>query len=599
MAEISDYITKGRRHEGYHKTVELYHSVKRHAQGDKQIELITERRPSESDDIKAYREKILVAITKGEGVGLVINALGKIRRSSDWMIKYPQETNNINDKETLEQYCEKNFPFYQSVTYWAFTALLKEYVTDANAVILVTPLVKVKSASDYLKPVCLIFNSPDVYELTDDEALLKSSEKAYFDTDDQKWKGNVYYHVTTEKITRLAETKGGKALSNTLEIEHKFGVLPIVKTKGIYSEIIGNTPIFESRLSPMIPRLDEFMREYSDCQSEIVQHLNSRFWTTFTQDCTTCMFDGMSTGKIKKGNKNVVCPDCGGSTKIVQSPYKTMVARAPKTNMGEQKVSGTDLAGFITYDTAIVKIQMERLDAHMYKAFCAIAMQHLYQMPLNTSGYKKELDMDESITFITNVAEDMINVLDKIYFFINEWRYADHITNVEKRRKMLPTIPVPQRFDIISTDYLMQELGKAKTANINPLIIRTMEAEIISKKFGTEPEIRDALVNVLELDPLPSYSVDEKLSMLQSNGITEEDFIISCNIQSFVKRAKEEDEKFYEKKFEDKMDKMKEFAQEIMSAEKEEIITETVDPLTGLPLPTNGKPEPIIADDTE
>lgn len=573
--DINDYIFKGKRHEAYLKTVELYERVKRHAQGKKQIDLITERRPSESDDIKSYREKIFVAITKGEGVGLVLNALGKIRRSSDWMIKYPAVETSIKDEETLDAYCEKNFPYFQSVTFWAFSVLLKEYITDANAVVLVTPLVIPKTesgepdTSSFLRPVPLIFNSDNVYELTEDFALLKSTEKAFYNPSTRKWEGNVYYHVTPQTVSRIEETNN-KTLTTTIEFTHNFGVLPIAKTKGIYCDIVGNTPVYESRIMPMIPRLDEFVREYSDMQSEVVQHLNSEKWTFITQDCQRCMMDGVATGKVKKNNKNVVCPDCNGTGRVIQSPYKTSVVRSSKKNMGEQDVP-IPPSGYVQKNTDIVKVQQERLDQHMYKAFCAIAMQHLFQMPLNVSGYKKELDMDESITFITNVAEDIVNVLDKVYYFTNEWRYSDAVPNEKKRRSQLPVINVPQRFDIISTDYLGEELAKAKTNKFNPLIIRTMEVELISKKFANNPELRDELMNLLELDPLPYYTVDEKNAMLQSNGITEEDYIISCNIQSFVKRGFEENNNFFTLPYSERYDKMKEYAQEIIKAEKEEM----------------------------
>ena len=64
IIDISQYHTGGKRHQFYAETVKQYHSIKTHALGEFPKELISERRPGESETIKKYREKIYVPKTQ-------------------------------------------------------------------------------------------------------------------------------------------------------------------------------------------------------------------------------------------------------------------------------------------------------------------------------------------------------------------------------------------------------------------------------------------------------------------------------------------------------------------------------------------------------
>lgn len=74
------------------------------------------------------------------------------------------------------------------------------------------------------------------------------------------------------------------------------------------------------------------------------------------------------------------------------------------------------------------------------------------------------------------------------------------------------------------------------------------------------------------------------MSRLSNKGITEEAYIISSNIQDFVRRAIEEDPQFAEKEVKDQRAKMLEYAEEVQEAN--EVQVEEID--TGLD--ENGQP---------
>lgn len=569
---LEPYLHKGKKHPAYDKTVEFYNELKIHANGEFPAKEIKERRPGEPENTHKYREKLYTAITKGEGVGLVINALSKIRRSADWVVKFdPEKVNSkIKEGEAPEDYINKNFGKSTSITNWCFSTLLKEYAIDANGVILVAPQDEIKEASEYLKPLPMIFNSDRVYEVNDEWALLKSDEHSFYNETSKRWEGDVFYVVDKEEIVRIEQDKDRNYVA-TSQVKNRTGYLPIITMEGLYFDSLGTKPLWESRLQAMAPRLKEFVREYNDNQAEVVQHIFSEKYSFVTQDCSKCK----GVGEAKKNGKNVVCPDCRGSGKILTSPFNaTYAVRSAKTNMGEQQVPNPPV-GYVEKNTEIVKIQDERCEKHMYKAFCAVALQHLFQMPLNTSGYKKELDMDESITTVHNVAEDLVRILDHIIRITIDWRYSELIPDEKQRDQLRPFIPVPEKFDIISTDYMMEEVNKARTSALNPAIINQMEREIASKKFYSDPLTKDTVLNILDLDPLPGYNAEQKMTLFNDGITSETDYIISTYIQQFVRRAVREHAKteggFLNKEFEEKMKILEGYAKEVLSKQKKAI----------------------------
>ncbi len=162
---LEPYFTGKKKHKGYDDAKKLYDALRIHANGEYPGEIIDERRPSESDKIKAYRKKIFIPVTK-ETMTNVITSLSKIRRSSDWSVKFNKENQpaSIPDDETLEAYTTKNFPYYKSFEAWVFSVLLKSYLIDANALIVIAPINAEIKEGEYLKPYPIIYHADQVIE---------------------------------------------------------------------------------------------------------------------------------------------------------------------------------------------------------------------------------------------------------------------------------------------------------------------------------------------------------------------------------------------------------------------------------------------------
>ncbi len=97
-------------------------------------------------------------------------------------------------------------------------------------------------------------------------------------------------------------------------------------------------------------------------------------------------------------------------------------------------------------------------------------------------------------------------------------------------------------------------------------MLSAMEVDYSGKRFNTEPEVRDMVMLVLTLDPLPNINDDDKMTRLSNKGITQETYIISSNIQAFVQRAIDEDDGFPGLKLEEQRTILIAYAQEQLQA---------------------------------
>ncbi len=572
---LKEYVLHGKRHKAYDETVKIMQRMKFHADGERPMDhqisnpldkdnpgnLINARRPSESETIKVYRNSIFVSITESV-VSKIISSLSKIRKSQDWSIKYDtsKASKKLEDGETLSDYCEKKFPYFTSVTNWIFNVCLKYYLVDPNAVCVMMPLTTEVKETEFLKPWNFIYTSDQVLEYVhDDYCIVKSTDRAtYADSSGKKFfDGEIYFVITTEEIQRWEQTDSSKNFNMAVQYKHGLGRFPAFKLGGMFYKAMDTAFIFKSRINAIVPRLNEATREYSDLQAEVVQHVHSESAIFTSNDCNDCKGFGVIPGV--NGAKERPCQKCNGMGKVITSPFSNIMVKPAKP--GELAPPWPPKV-YIQKQVEIVKIQDERIDKHIWQALSAINMEFLAQTPLSQSGVAKEVDKDELNNFVSAIAEDIVAIMDKIYFFVNEYRNRIRIPNTQERTDQLPVIAVPQKFDLLNPNYLIDEIDKAKKGVLNPVIIKALEQEYANKKFIHDDEIGQELKLVLTLDPFPGFSTDEKSSMLMNKGMTQTDYIISCYIQPFVTRAVEEVEGFIDKELKDQQAIMNQYAAE-------------------------------------
>src|SRR4026208_624962 len=74
----------------YERSVEKADAMLVHADGKYPCKLLDNRRPNEPEEVMSYRKTIFVPKTKPY-FSKIVSSLQKVRRSSDWSIKYEGE----------------------------------------------------------------------------------------------------------------------------------------------------------------------------------------------------------------------------------------------------------------------------------------------------------------------------------------------------------------------------------------------------------------------------------------------------------------------------------------------------------------------------
>jgi len=563
---LKPYFIGNKKHAGYDETVKLYEGIRVHADGEYPKDLIEKARPNESERIKEYRKSIYQSITK-DPVKRVMASLTKIRRSMDWSVDHPTEAypDKIPERERLATYIEKNMPIGYTMENWLFSIGLKNSLLDPNAICYIGVANMDAQKGEYLKPFPIIYNSPRVIEFIPHKLLIIRTDK------DEKESENTTtgvhgaeFMVVNDMVVQTWRLDGDK-YKKVFEWKHNLGVLPAFRLGGLYLKTMKGVVVNESRINAMVPRLNDAAREYSDVQASVVQHLYPQKWVYATEKCPTCKDKaGISTGFVNDPKKSgkITCPNCNGNLTVPSSPYLNMVVRPSNAGLDEAPAP-LPPGGFLTMPTDIVELQDKRVDAHLFKALASVNMQFLDQTPLNISGKGKEVDRDELNNFVYSVAEDLVRIADQVYYIAGEYRHKTAVPNEDKRMELLPNIKVPEKYDLLSSNYLTEEIKQNKDAGVNPVILGELEREFAAKKFYQDASVREFVTATIELDPLAGVSEEDKMIRLSNGGIKRLDYIISSNITALVREAMD-DKTFILGTRAEKVAKIKELATSMM-----------------------------------
>lgn len=580
--EVADIVKGNKKSPIHEQALKMLNEMRCHLDGEYPQHLIDEARPNEALEIKVQRKKVWQPITK-EKTSPVLTALGKIRRSPDWAIDYDycegytSAAAKVRTGELPKDYLEYNFPGgYTSFTNWIFQVGLRANLTDANGLVLWMPKDKNLLTTDYLKPIPIVFYTDRILSyVVDDHCILRSYETITVSNGNgTTTEKELFMLVTDSQIEYYyIDIKGNVINVPDMTYVHGLGYMPIVGFRGLHRLTTGNYNLLESRIYPVVPRLNEMAREYSDQQANITLHLFPQRWEYQSETCKNCIdtVTGVSLGKIKdpaNTKKFIKCPVCNGTTqKSNVGPYQKFIVRPAKTTMGETAAPIPPFGYDTTLNADVIKLVDERIEKHGYYALCALNMQFLDKTPVAQSGVAKEVDRDELNNFIYTVAEDVVAFMDDSHKIIIDYRYKVSIPDDKVRYELLPYIQVPQDYSILGSVYYADALKSAREAKMSPLVIAELETDYIKKAFYNDETIAELYELINDLDPMPGMSVDEKMAIYQNGGTTKELYIISCNITPFVKRAVEGYDNIHEYENlsrEDKMKPLYEYANELM-----------------------------------
>lgn len=576
---IKPYFSGRKKYSNYYKALDLYYHMSFHFDGyfmhiasrDEQMafqynqkdemsgnpyftRLIDMRRPSESDTIKIYRRDIYLPETMSPCFK-VYNALRKIVKAPDWKIDYSKALKpaKIANGEYLEDYCEFDYPEFNSVENWFYTYGMRKMLMDANALVYVLPIDFDVQPNEYFRPIAQVVNCKNLYDYKENEyAIFKlDCEWKYKDGKNLERKGTVLGIITKEGYweARQRNVKGEFDLVEVMKYETPMEYLPAFLTGGVVKNYSKDKTLYNSFLSPMLPGLDGMARAISDEDAEWVQHVFSTMWYFSSQDCRACMGTGYVNGK---GKNPITCSQCNGTGGAPKSPYRDIVL---KTGTFDSDKQPTPPAGYVQKDTKIAEIFVDRIKNKKFEALASVSMEFLSDIPLNTSGTSKAYDRQELDNFTYSVAYHSVeNVIKNIYYFINEFRYSKVIPNADEREKMLPIIPVPANYDLLNSGAIISQLDSAKKAGLDPEIIDKYEMELLAKEFPDDTDLRDKMMLKKTLDPFPRLDVKDLNDLLLGGSVEKRDVIVSNYLHSFIEQALFEHKDFIDLPF----DKQKE-----------------------------------------
>ena len=525
--------------------------------------LIGARRPSESEQIMSYRSTMYLPESKSP-CHKVANSLRKITEANNWQPDYKDVklSTGIADNETLEEYCEKNFPEFDSVKNWFSTYAFNNMLVDSNALVYVLPKEFEIEPNEYYKPVATIISCDNVFAYKENEYAIFKVDREYEFKSGNKWIKGLCLGVITKDGYREAQQKDSKMNFDLIDVMNfTLTELPAWIMGGSIKKKNSDATLYNSFLAPMLPGLDGMAIAISDEDAEWVQHVYSTMWYFSQQDCNHCQ----GSGKVKKkGGQTIDCTVCNGQGNSPKSPMRDLVIKP--SAIGDTTVP-TPPAGYIQKSTEIVKVFVERINKKEHRALSSLNMEFLAEAPLVGSGLSKQYDRQELNIFVSGVARHCIkNVLAPVYYFINEFRYMEMVKDVTKREAMLPKLHVPDDFDLITNDVLEDQLQKAALSKLDPEIIDEMEMEYIAKNFPNNPELREKLVLKKKLDPFPRMTYDEKSTLLLNKSVDMVDVVLSNYLNSFIEQALFEVPNFCDLKLDKQKEKVMEYANEKMKS---------------------------------
>lgn len=164
-----------------------------------------------------------------------------------------------------------------------------------------------------------------------------------------------------------------------------------------------DTPgVFRSFLDGAVDWWDEALIEYSDKQAALKMHVYPEKWM-YGAVCNQCH----GAGKLSGFGSPKTCVACGGEG-MATGPFSVMHVRPPKAHEPPPPLPP---AGYIQKDLSAVEFLARDVNENLRRGLAAIHFEHLFDVPLNQSGYAKEIDRAETDAFLYKVLRHAVRGL--------------------------------------------------------------------------------------------------------------------------------------------------------------------------------------------
>lgn len=539
------------KHECFHKACEIHETLEIHSKGEKPVKLLKKARPNEATKYQLWREERWTPVTKTY-FQKAITTLSKIRKAEDWNYGFKEETNAFIKKESFRDYITKKYPFFDSFENWLFQVAWPTMFDDPNAVICCIPLPKKdpKNDTEYLRPFNRIRGCENVLDFMDGEyATVISDEKSIVTVGDTQVKEGIVYWFFDRQTIQIYKQIGVKdkyLFTNNddqgkpMVIDHGFDHMPCWKIGGTLVEFENGFMLYDSLISGCVDFFNEAIMDYSDHQVNKAIHLHPDRWEIADVECRSCKGSGSIMVSPVNGSKySASCDTCQGQGKIaVKSPFGVKYIKAgQKEGVNDVITTPTPPMGYAQRDISSMKMLKDEYLDDIRQGLSGINMEFMLESPTDASGVSKAQDHEGLYTLMTQVARNTVeNIIIPSFYFTAMYMYNKQV-KPDEIEAFLPTVQVPEKFDMVISSLLSEKAVSAKTAGLDESITSNLEISYAKKQWGEYSDIPKKMEVIARHDPLKGQSSDEKMTTLANGGCTKDDYILSNQIYHFTERA--------------------------------------------------------------
>lgn len=507
---------------------------------DEYPSFLDKNRPKERKEFKSYRKDIFKNLVLPFRTK-VRNQFLSIRNAEDFYIQFKSEE-NLDEKRTLEYYCENLFGLHKSVQNWIWNEWLKLFLEDPNSVGVILPVEKA-SQNEYRDARGLFLPCDNVIYFAQGQfaVLLSLETSTYTDaTGKKKTDGKILYFFDNESYTIATQISEFREGGSYLAQFSLLGIDPLVNEvgeTGYYfnfplhgstefpvfnvgmtvkeSKAFGKFNLYDSIIADAIPHLQTAMQRANDKEISAIHHTALREWQYTQKKC------GCGDGTVKKevldsdGNfvsfVNETCPKCGGSgyTAFVDSLEIMLVTPPKPVGFDDDKVAvmPTPPGGYIEGSIEPLKAFREEFEYEIRDAYKALGMEHLNESPIVQSGISKKYDRGELSQLLTNVSRFLKEeIFDTVFECIDSIRYGFS----GKSGQQLPVVSTPKRFDLSTEEITRLELEQAINKGFDSSIIDSKTLKYIEQATGKESEFYKKYELRMKIDPYRSLTNEDK-----------------------------------------------------------------------------------------
>lgn len=544
-----------------------------HIYGHNPEKILTRVRPREDPAVRDYRLQSWEPITKStanKGLSIV----GKMANPSLYGIR-PQE--NAKSKE-LYKYAMEDYPGFKSVVNYFFETGLQKMVADPNGVFTVRPQVVPRSDVERVQPIIKLYGSKSIWNFDFEHYLI-------FIRREQTEKGLHLYFFEYYDKDRVIEFRAYTVNSKEVHIDEitnyptNFDKIPVWELKGLVETMDNGTVMFKSFFEAAIPFWNEVVNHWSDMVGAFIQHMHPLrveasvecdYIDSNKQKCVGGVLVNPSDGT------RAACPSCGGSgvKGMLNSPHGVIRVNLDQfKNETTGNTSGISPVSFVAVPTEATAMLKEHCMELLEKGLNALNMDIVNRIGENQSGRAKVIDRGELYDFLYRISSVVFDThIHNFFYFINLYLYGVESKSTGKNvEDNMPVISKPVQFDISTAQELLTEFDAAKKGGANPSYLKVKQKQLNSKEFATDPDLRDKMNLILDLDPLPDMPVDDIIAQSGQGWVDSLDVITHCNIGQFVDRAIEENKGFMKLPRDKQQEVINGYAKELQAANKAKV----------------------------